>query len=101
MLRGRLIGEVDLDRCSGERRFGVADLRLLLVLLRAAGSFACLLTEQAGAALLFFGATWGLYVVGFGMMASFVFMVSGAWLLLVGVESSAKRRVGEPERLQP
>jgi hypothetical protein len=55
------------------------------VLLRAVGSFACLLTEQAGAVALFLGATWGLYVVGLGMMASFVFMVSGAWLLLVGV----------------
>jgi len=92
-----VVVEVILYR-STQDAFKSADTR---VLLRAAGSFACLLTEQAGAAFLFFGATWGLYVVGFGMMASFVFMVSGAWLLLVGVESSAKRRVGEPERLQP
>jgi hypothetical protein len=28
---------------------------------------------------------WGLYVVGLGMMSSFIFMVTGAWLLLVGV----------------
>jgi hypothetical protein len=41
--------------------------------------------EQAGAVILFFGGGWGLYVVGLGMMSSFVFMVSGAWLLLVGV----------------
>ncbi len=58
------------------------------VLLRAVGSFACLLTEQLGAVVLFLGGIWGLYVVGIGMMASFVFMVTGAWLLLVGVESS-------------
>ncbi|HEY0830954.1 MAG TPA: hypothetical protein VGE99_07405 [Candidatus Dormibacteraeota bacterium] len=71
------------------------------VLLRAVGSFACLVTEQAGAAFLFFGAVWGLYVVGLGMMASFVFMVSGAWLLLVGVESSqAGKKMSEPERAQ-
>lgn len=57
------------------------------VLARGLGSFACLLTEQAGAVLLFFGAAWGLYVVGLGMISSFVFMVSGAWLLLVGVGS--------------
>ena len=57
------------------------------VLLRAVGSFACLVVEQLGAVLLFAGATWGLYVVGSGMMASFLFMVTGAWLLLVGVES--------------
>jgi hypothetical protein len=55
------------------------------VLLRTIGSFACLLLEQAGALVLFFGAAWGLYVVGIGMMSSFVFMVTGAWLLLVGV----------------
>jgi hypothetical protein len=55
------------------------------VLLRALGSFACLVLEQVGAVILFFGGAWGLYVVGLGMMSSFVFMVSGAWLLLVGV----------------
>jgi hypothetical protein len=55
------------------------------VLWRALGSFACLVLEQAGAVILFFGGGWGLYVVGLGMMSSFVFMVSGAWLLLVGV----------------
>jgi hypothetical protein len=55
------------------------------VLLRSIGSFACLLLEQAGAVVLFFGLSWGLYVVGLGMMSSFIFMVTGAWLLLVGV----------------
>lgn len=55
------------------------------VLLRTLGSFACLLLEQAGAVVLFFGGAWGLYAVGLGMMSSFIFMVSGAWLLLVGV----------------
>jgi hypothetical protein len=66
------------------------------VLGRAIGSFACLLLEQAGAVVLFFGNTWGLYVVGLGMMSSFVFMVSGAWLLLVGVgtEEAAKAHAG-------
>lgn len=68
------------------------------VLLRTLGSFACLLTEQAGAALLFFGAIWGLYLVGLGMIASFVFMVTGAWLLLVGVESAQSgRKLSKPE----
>jgi hypothetical protein len=54
-------------------------------LLRSIGSFICLLTEQAGAVVVFFGSSWGFYVVGVGMMLSFIFMVSGAWLLLVGV----------------
>ena len=55
------------------------------LLWRTIGSFACLLLEQAGAVVLFTGDARGLYAVGFGMMASFVFMVSGAWLLIVGV----------------
>jgi hypothetical protein len=72
------------------------------VLVRALGSYGCLLTEQVGALFLFFGAVWGLYVVGLGMMFSFVFMVSGAWLLLVGVESAqAGGKLTESERLQP
>lgn len=57
------------------------------VLYRTIGSFACLVFEQAGALVLFFGNTYGLYAVGIGMMSSFIFMVTGAWLLLVGVGS--------------
>ena len=69
------------------------------VLLRAIGSFACLVTEQAGAVILFLGAAWGLYIVGVGMMASFIFMVTGAWLLLVGVETTQAAEVKtEPVR---
>src|SRR4030088_2902403 len=41
------------------------------VLRRAVGSFACLLLEQVGALVLFFGGAWGLYLVGLGMMSSF------------------------------
>jgi modulator of FtsH protease len=61
------------------------------VLSRTLGYAACLLIEQTGAAILFFEHTWGLYAIGVGMMASFLFIVSGAWLLLVGVESQARR----------
>jgi hypothetical protein len=60
------------------------------VLFRTLGYVACLIIEQTGAAILFFGHTWGLYAVGVGMMASFLFIVSGAWLLLVGVDSQAR-----------
>jgi hypothetical protein len=54
------------------------------VLWRTIGSFACLVLEQIGALILFSGSAAGLYLVGLGMM-SFIFMVTGAWLLLVGV----------------
>ena len=55
------------------------------LLWRTIGSFTCLVVEQAGAVALFLGNAGGLYVVGVGMMSSFVFMVTGAWLLIVGV----------------
>lgn len=58
-----------------------------VALLRAAGSFVTLVVEQVGAVIFLLGGNWGLYVVGLGMMGSFYFMVSGAWLLLVGVEA--------------
>jgi hypothetical protein len=64
------------------------------VLRRTIGSFACLLLEQAGAVALFFGAAGGLYAVGLGMMSSFIFMVSGAWLLLVGVGAQEAAKAG-------
>lgn len=64
------------------------------VLWRTIGSFACLVVEQAGAVILFSGNAWGLYLVGLGMMSSFVFMVSGAWLLLVGVGAEEASGVG-------
>jgi len=57
------------------------------VLFRTLGYGVCLIIEQVGAVILFFGHEWGLYTVGVGMMASFLFIVSGAWLLLVGVET--------------
>jgi hypothetical protein len=62
------------------------------VLWRAIGSFACLVLEQAGAVILFFGNAAGLYLVGLGMMSSFIFMVTGAWLLLVGVGAQEAAR---------
>jgi hypothetical protein len=64
------------------------------VLLRTLGSFACLVLEQIGALILFFGNPAGLYVVGVGMMSSFIFMVTGAWLLLVGVGAQEAARAG-------
>ena len=80
-----VVVEVILYRSTREA-FNAADRT---VLLRALGSFGCLVTEQLGAVIFFLGGVWGLYVVGLGMMASFVFMISGAWLLLVGVGAPA------------
>ena len=72
------------------------------MLWRAIGSFACLVLEQIGALVLFSGNPAGLYVVGLGMMSSFIFMVTGAWLLLVGVGAQqaavSLRNVGDRDQ---
>jgi hypothetical protein len=70
---------------SIRQALAVSDASDPALLWRTIGSFACLVIEQAGALALFFGNVGGLYAVGVGMMASFVFMVTGAWLLIVGV----------------
>ncbi len=71
-------------RESGEAQHGV--------LFRTLGYAACLIVEQAGAVILFLRHTSGLYFVGVGMMTSFLFIVSGSWLLLVGVEAQARHQ---------
>jgi hypothetical protein len=53
--------------------------------LRTAGGIACYATEMVGAAVLFAGSSFGLYLVGVAMVANFFFMISGSWLLLVGI----------------
>ena len=85
---------------GGQNQQAVAFELLLVVtaveVIRTIGSLGCLLAEQAGAVVLFAGGSWGLYAVGAGMMSSFVFMVSGAWLLLVGVGSSEETAATVP-----
>ncbi len=52
----------------------------------------CFLIEMTGAAVLFQGFSWGLYMAAGAMMASFYFIVSGAWLLLIGVTHDEETR---------
>jgi|SRR5581483_4961505 len=54
-------------------------------LYRFLGGLLCFAIEMTGAVFLFLGFTWGLYMAASAMMASFYFIVSGAWLLLIGV----------------
>jgi hypothetical protein len=54
-------------------------------LYRYLGGLLCFLIEMIGALFLFLGFPWGLYMAASAMMASFYFVVSGAWLLLIGV----------------
>src|SRR5262252_2774983 len=52
---------------------------------RTAGGITCYSVEMGGAAALFAGSPAGLYAVAVAMVANFFFMISGSWLLLIGV----------------
>ena len=52
---------------------------------RLGGGTICYLAEVAGAALLIFGNVAGLYVSAVATIVLFAFLISGAWLLIVGV----------------
>jgi hypothetical protein len=58
--------------------------------LRLAGGTACYLAQVIGSVVLIAGYVSGLYVAAVSMMTFFVFMISGAWLLLLGVHQDQK-----------
>lgn len=51
--------------------------------MRTLGSVSCYVIEMVGAAILFAGSPWGLYLAAVAILANFFFMISGSWLLLV------------------
>ena len=62
-----------------------------LHVLRLAGGTGCYVAQVAGSALLIAGYVAGLYVAAVAMVVLFAFMISGAWLLLLGVHQDQKR----------
>jgi len=58
---------------------------------RLVGGTLCYLAEVLSAALLFLGHTVGLYIAAIAMIVLFAFLISGAWLLMIGIyEGQAK-----------
>jgi hypothetical protein len=55
------------------------------ILHRTAGHTACYLSEMIGAVVLFLGSSVGLYIAAVAMVSNFYFMISGSWMLLVGI----------------
>ena len=53
-------------------------------LLRTLGGSTCYLAEIVGAVILIAGSISGLYLSAAAIVVNFTFMISGAWLLLVG-----------------
>ncbi len=59
---------------------------------RLAGGTMCYFAEVVGAILLILGQSAGLYVAAIGIIVLFGFLISGAWLLIIGIyETQAKR----------
>lgn len=52
---------------------------------RLAGGTLCYLAEVLGAVLLILGRGVGLYIAAIGTIVLFAFLISGAWLLIVGI----------------
>jgi hypothetical protein len=63
---------------------------------RLASGTALYIAEIAGAFALIAGRVAGLYVAAVSMLILLVWMISGPWLLIVGVSSDATERVGAP-----
>ena len=55
--------------------------------LRTLGGTVCYVAEMIGAVVLIAGEKAGLYLVAVAIVANFFFMISGSWLLLVGVST--------------
>jgi hypothetical protein len=59
---------------------------------RLAGGTICYLVEVIGAIFLILGYRSGIYIAAIGIIVLFAFLISGAWLLMIGIyEDRAKR----------
>ncbi len=52
---------------------------------RLAGGTICYLAEVIGAIFLIFGYSSGLYIAAIAIIVLFAFLISGAWLLMIGI----------------
>ncbi len=66
--------------CVGESAVGLGMTRLVF-------GTSCYVAEVVGAALLIAGQIAGLYVAAVPLILLIAFMISGAWLLIVGVST--------------
>jgi hypothetical protein len=59
---------------------------------RLAGGTLCYVAEVIGAIFLILGHSAGLYIAAIGIVVLFAFLISGAWLLIIGIyEDQAQR----------
>jgi hypothetical protein len=58
---------------------------------RLAGATMCYLAEVIGAVFLIFGHSAGLYIAAVATIVLFAFLISGAWLLIIGIYDEPKQ----------
>ena len=71
-------------------RAGMSSIGLTLP--RLAGGTICYLAEVAGAIFLISGRSAGLYIAAIATVVLFRFLISGAWLLMVGIQEDQAKR---------
>ncbi len=71
-------------------RAGMSSIGLTLP--RLAGGTICYLAEVAGAIFLISGRSAGLYIAAIATVVLFGFLISGAWLLMVGIQEDQAKR---------
>ena len=71
-------------------RAGMSSIGLTLP--RLAGGTICYLAEVAGAIFLISGRSVGLYIAAIATVVLFGFLISGAWLLMVGIQEDQAKR---------
>jgi hypothetical protein len=79
-------GYVQAQRLGGSARWLRAN--------RVVSAVACYLAELIGAAVLIAGHSAGLYIAAVAMVLLLAFMISGAWLLIMGVSTPQARQEG-------
>jgi hypothetical protein len=93
---GRAVGAELLVVCLPIAVAGIISYRQVSVsgrevprttILRTFGSLMCYTAEMIGAVVLIAGSVAGIYLAAVAMVANFFFMISGSWLLLVGVST--------------
>jgi hypothetical protein len=77
-------------RRSGRSSVGLSIRRLTV-------GIACYVVEIVGAAVLILGHVTGLYVASVAMVVNIAFFISGAWLLMVGVQLDLARQPKKPQ----
>lgn len=60
---------------------------------------ACYVVEIIGAVVLILGQITGLYVASVAMIANVAFFISGAWLLMVGVQQDLAKQQKKPQNV--